>query len=381
MRFVILFLALFVLLSGCLVNEGDALPSPTPIVSSTPPPSDGFYQGIPYSNTFDIVQGFVEMELLSGALSGEPVFGDSRDPSKNRLFTLYDASYGELGAYYVWTKRMPAPSTPTTDCIPSDVFFGDIPLPSELRLSETHTFRIPVRYAEGTCPDSEFIDSVNVSLFEGNRFIDEMMISQLDSGDTATLKWTPDVDGVHELTARLSTPQGQLRSNDEVELELSVLPLGVIQESHEWLSMRVDRSNRLAQKFDVASTVRIKSIVLRVRRLSENPAGEFTVQIRHDALGKPSGSVLFEARRGMVILPSDFGDARFGFPTDSTLPKGTYWIVVMGANSLTPFEVMTLNLSYPGSLRTMGDISTPPQVEDWMVSDSALYFGLSGLPA
>ncbi len=369
------FLLLAFLLLGCL-GAPPSTPSPSPSATSSlqPLPLEGAYGDASYENTRRAVPGFPELTRLNGTLAGLPVFADSRDPELETLYTLRDLA-GDVGSYYAWKKKSSSAVSPS--CTKADVSFAGPELPSDMQLSQRYRLVFPLRYSRGTCKGFESIDSVNVTLHDGKKFLG-LATLRFPEQTQAEFSWLADVDGPRNVTATISSLQPQDVSNDGRALVLNVSPLGFFP-SQEVRPVSVDRDLHYARAFYVANPIEVKSVEVYARKLEDRPSGDFSFQIRPANLyGNVSSTIEVKAQRGLVVLPSSLQPFRVSLDVPTRLQPGKYWFVVQstsGSFELGAFETPgPLNESQrtPGASFLLG--------EEWGPAPLQSYFKLSGLP-
>ncbi len=239
--------------------------------------------------------------------------------------------------------------------------------------SGKYNFSLQVFFDEGTCGESE-PESLDVTLKEGNRLYGTAVLSPVEPLNAVAFEWFAEDDAVHNLTAALSAPFEKTKSGFSV----SASPLGFFPDG-EGISVSLDNNRKLAGSFEVENAVRVKSVELKMRRLRDFSTGEFLVQIRPDAGGKPGGDEETGTRRGISILPSSTGAVRIDLPPGSALQPGRHWLVVAGMSSES-FEIEALNATVTGGMQA---VANPLQAgaEDWKPWSHALFFKVSGLPS
>ncbi len=378
MRFLVAGLLLISLLFlGCITSPPQATPSPA--ASTVAPVTIASFEGTEYRNTLEIVPGFEQLTPLVGTLAGQKVFADSRDASRNRLYTVHDAAVGPLGSFYVWLKKGVTDSgKPLSDCLPSSLTVTPVMPHTPLVLSQSNNLTFVFNFTQGTCANAPLTATANVSLHEGKKPLGTQSF-QFPGPQAAVFPWTAFPDGVHTLTATVQSTLG----NFEPTLEVDVQPIGSAanQSGRPTLPQAITRLNRYARSFRLESTTDLVTVELYGRRLTERPLNDYSVQLRPDANGVPSGSILVQSRNGLITVPRENGNVSVSWPHGTRLPAGTYWLVVASLGSSEALELQ----AYPApsnasrSLRIVNALSKGT-AEDWEPYDGDLYFKLSARP-
>ncbi|MFH1199891.1 MAG: hypothetical protein V1708_02380 [Candidatus Micrarchaeota archaeon] len=265
--------------------------------------------------------------------------------------------------------------TAVPQCEPASARIANASIPQPMTMSKTYDISVRIEFSNGTCKGKP-PKTLAVIFQDGRRALASVEVDPAKPQQDTSFEWLAQDDSRREILVSLPAPYQATKA----KIILQAQPFGFFPQGGGVLA-KVDYEHRYAMAFDVESGVRAASIELFARRLKEMPNGDFTIQIRADNGGKPSGSNEYETRRGILLIPKNAGAVRFGLPPGTILHEGRHWLVVYSV-SPDSFEAQTFNLNAAANSSLRAVISTlEPGVEKWMPWDSGIYFKVSGLPA
>ncbi|MEK6954171.1 MAG: hypothetical protein AABX01_04130 [Candidatus Micrarchaeota archaeon] len=279
-----------------------------------------------------------------------------------------------------------ATSTPTPvptqggECVKPDLKFSDAKVPDMIIYGAKYAFEANLLFDKGSCQGAP--TSATIGLYDGKRKLAEMQVPALLASNPIKLDYAPAEtrDFNLKFTVSSSAEEEADMANNEYPFTITAKQYGYYSDVTGTDYFEVTSGAIRAQAFEITDPLPVKAIELYVKKLnSDYQSFDVYVDIRPDAVGKPSGVNSITLSSGYSTMPREFEWVKFSTPQKTTMVPGKYWLIVRTLSMNPPLAVHMIKGGVFGKVEnSMKSDNLGPFQENWVKhTEGILNFRLS----